>query len=309
MTERPIDRRKLTIALIALLVVVAAVFGLSLTSTDEPREKGGQISEEKEAAIEDLCASRQTFDGLKKVVFDNAARMRTSEDPNFGILAANAFVRMENPAVESRNEDIDLTRCTGRFILELPPGAERSFDGERRLTADIFYEVQSAADGSGLVYRLSGAETIVSRLAAFDIGSQRLEPAEPVLPDDFLGELGAEPQEPSTAPEPAGPSSQPAPVPTPRTREDSNPSFDCDDARTRSELMVCGSGRLGTLDRRMADMYEDAMDDADGETRRRLVRTRDNFLAYRNRCRDEACVAQAYDGRMREIRDIMAAMD
>lgn len=305
MSERPIDRRKLTIALIALLVVIAAAFGLSLTRMGEPSEKGGQVSEEKEEAIEDLCASRETFNGLKQVVFDQAARMRTTEDPNFGILAANAFVRMENPVVASRNEDIDLTRCSGRFILEVPPGAERAFDGERRLTADIFYEVQSAADGSGLVYRLSGAETIVSRLAAFDIGAQRLEPAEPVLPDDFLDGLGTEPLEPTGMPAPADPS----PAPTPPAREDSNPSFDCDDARTRSELMVCGSGRLGTLDRRMADMYEDAMDDADGETRRRLVRTRDNFLAYRDRCRDEACIAQAYDGRMREIRDIMAAMD
>lgn len=70
--------------------------------------------------------------------------------------------------------------------------------------------------------------------------------------------------------------------------------------------MVCGSGRLGSLDRRMADMYEDAMDDADRARRRLLVRTRDNFLAYRERCRDEACIAQAYQGRMREISDIMS---
>ena len=33
-------------------------------------------------------------------------------------------------------------------------------------------------------------------------------------------------------------------------------------------------------------------------------RTRDRFLAYRDRCPDEACVAEAYRDRMDEIRDI-----
>ena len=34
-------------------------------------------------------------------------------------------------------------------------------------------------------------------------------------------------------------------------------------------------------------------------------RTRDRFLAYRDRCPNRACIGEAYVGRMREIRDIM----
>ena len=33
--------------------------------------------------------------------------------------------------------------------------------------------------------------------------------------------------------------------------------------------------------------------------------TRDRFLAYRDRCPNRQCIADAYVGRMREIRDIM----
>ncbi len=35
-----------------------------------------------------------------------------------------------------------------------------------------------------------------------------------------------------------------------------------------------------------------------------LRETRDRFLAYRERCRSEACIAEAYEGRIREIEDI-----
>lgn len=306
MSDRRIDKRKLTIALMALLVVLAATFGLSLTGMNEgSREATAEQRAEEKEAIEDACASRTTFQGLKQLVFDRARTSLTGDRVNFDILAASAFVRMENPAVAERDEGLSLTRCTGRFILELPPGAERGFDGERRLMADVTYEVQEAADGSGQVYRMTGAETIVQRLAMFDMQGQRLQAPEPVVADDPFTNM-AEPL-PSPLPVP-GPDPAPEPPPPPRTA-DSNPSFDCDDARTRGEILVCGSDRLGTLDRRMADLYGDAIDDADRRTRRRLVRTRDNFLAYRDRCRDEGCVAQAYDGRMREIRDIMAAMD
>ena len=37
-----------------------------------------------------------------------------------------------------------------------------------------------------------------------------------------------------------------------------------------------------------------------------LRRTRDRFLAYRDRCPNNACVAGAYQDRMREISDIAA---
>ena len=59
----------------------------------------------------------------------------------------------------------------------------------------------------------------------------------------------------------------------------------------------------------MSSLFYSAMADADAGTRAQLRRTRDRFLAYRDRCGSDACIAQAYDGRMDEIRDIMAAAD
>ena len=56
----------------------------------------------------------------------------------------------------------------------------------------------------------------------------------------------------------------------------------------------------------MSSLFYSALSDADSSRRRELRRTRDRFLAYRDRCGTEACIAEAYDGRMNEIRDIMA---
>ena len=72
--------------------------------------------------------------------------------------------------------------------------------------------------------------------------------------------------------------------------------------------MVCGSSRLAAKDRAMSSLFYSALNDADERQRRELRRTRDRFLAYRDRCPDEACVAEAYDGRMEEIRDIMRGL-
>ena len=55
----------------------------------------------------------------------------------------------------------------------------------------------------------------------------------------------------------------------------------------------------------MAAQFYRAMSDADAEQRANLQRTRDAFLAYRDRCPNNACIAETYRGRMREIRDIM----
>ena len=54
----------------------------------------------------------------------------------------------------------------------------------------------------------------------------------------------------------------------------------------------------------MASVYYAAMAEADASTRQRLRRSRDRFLARRESCRTEACVAGAYQERVQEIRRI-----
>jgi hypothetical protein len=211
---------------------------------------------------------------------------------------------MEEPVVKSRDEELNVTVCTGTFILELPPGVENAFDGERRLTAEIEYAAQAAADASGLVYQMSGAEPIIYRLAT--VGGLPLRTAQAPVP--MPSGAPAAPRVPAEQAPPVAttpPEPRPEPVePPPRTR--ASPSFNCNQARTRSERMVCSSPRLAARDRRMSSMFYSALADADGRTRSRLRSSRDRFLAYRERCGNEACVAQAYDDRMDEIRDIVA---
>jgi uncharacterized protein len=91
-----------------------------------------------------------------------------------------------------------------------------------------------------------------------------------------------------------------------RTGRSSNPSFNCRSARTAGEKRVCASQSLAARDRAMSSMFYSALSAASPSARRELRRTRDRFLAYRDRCGSDACVAEAYEGRMREIRDIMS---
>lgn len=100
-------------------------------------------------------------------------------------------------------------------------------------------------------------------------------------------------------PQPADPS---PPIPPTAT---ARPSFNCANARTRGEIAVCRSERLATLDRRMAAEFVGALRQATPAQRALLQRTRDSFLGYRDRCRSDACIAGAYQDRIREIRDII----
>jgi uncharacterized protein YecT (DUF1311 family) len=207
---------------------------------------------------------------------------------------------MEQPLVKSRDEDLNVTVCTGRFVLELPPGAANAFDGLARVAADVEYSAQAAADGSGLVYQMDGAEPIVYRLASFGMDSRPLPP------------IGASPAAaPQSAPPPTRQPATPTPAPTDTARAETpaapgsaSPSFNCRYARTATEKMVCGSPSLAARDRQMASVYYAVMAKADADTRNHLRRSRDSFLARRERCGSAACVTAAYTARIAEIRSI-----
>jgi uncharacterized protein len=54
----------------------------------------------------------------------------------------------------------------------------------------------------------------------------------------------------------------------------------------------------------MASQFNRALANASPGERQMLTRTRTRFLSYRDRCDSDACIADAYRGRMREIADI-----
>jgi hypothetical protein len=299
------------VGIAAVLMATAACDWMQ--KKDPPGAKSEkQLAAERNEQIRKACASEATYGRLKELVFDEAARIRNSDPRNLDPLAASSVVRMEEPLVKSRDEDLNVTVCTGRFFLELPPGAENAFDGKRRLSAEVEYAAQAAADGSGLVYRMDGAEPIIYRLASFGMAGRPMPrmvampqpsappavPAEPVLVD-------------------AAPKHQPAvPPPLPKSEDKARrqaaaasetgarPSFNCRYARTASEKKVCASPALAAKDRAMASLYYDLMARADPALRAHLRRSRDAFLVRRERCGSEECIAAAYDSRRAEIRDI-----
>jgi hypothetical protein len=288
-----------------------------------PKSKAELASEQRER-IRKACASDATYDRLKELVFDEAARIRNSDPRNLDPLAAAAVVRMEAPVVKSRDDELNVTVCSGRFILELPPGAENAFDGKRRLDAEVEYAAQAAVDGSGLVYQMDGAEPIIYRLATFGMKGGPLPRIAAATPDSVPPAPVTAPAEPTLMPPVAEPARRPEPTPPARrpepdppqraaerpaapaqtTRATVRPSFNCRYGKTRTEKMVCGSPRLAAQDRAMASLYYDLMSGADPATRGHLRRSRDAFLGRREQCRSESCVNSAYASRMAELRNI-----
>ena len=291
-----------------LAAVGAALLGGCdwMKKKDPPAAKSkAELASEQRERIRKACASDATYGRLKELIFDEAARIRNSDPRNLDPLAAAAVVRMEAPVVKSRDDELNVTVCSGRFILELPPGAENAFDGKRRLEADVEYAAQAAVDGSGLVYQMDGAEPIIYRLATFGLNGPppKIAPAPPVPapnPPPVVIPTYPPGSQPAAKPDPPAPAVEAA-FPT---RVIVRPSFNCRHAKTGTEKLICASPRLAAQDRQMASLWYDLMAGADPATRGHLRRSRDAFLARREQCRSEACVSSAYASRMAELRTL-----
>jgi len=168
------------IARLTTTVVGAIMAALTVGACDGVEKKesprAAAVAQVRHTLRHNACASRIAYVRLTKYAFDEAIKIRNADPVNLATLAAYSVVRMEAPFVKSHDETLDVTVCSGRFILEVPPGAERGFGGERRLIADIEYAAQPAADGSGLVYHVRGAEPIIYKLAAFDLHAKAFGP-------------------------------------------------------------------------------------------------------------------------------------
>lgn len=269
------------------------------------------------------CASQLTYARLKEYVFDQAARIRNSDPGRLDLLAAHSVVRMDYPVVKSRDDELNITVCTGRFVLDLPPGIQDAFNGQPSIAADVEYAAQAAADGSGLVYSMNGAEPIIYRVATLGLPTRALprvaaqpRPVEVVrpVPPIELAEARPRPvvrtvppvQKPARtiAKAPEKPVAPPSREPARQAKAAASPSFNCRNARSSSEKMVCQDGSLAAADRRMSAVYYGEMARADAQAKRALRVTRDKFLARRERCPTQACVARAYEERVAEIRRV-----
>lgn len=267
------------------------------------------------------CASQLTYARLKEYVFDEAARIGNFDQRGLDGLAAYSVVRMDDPVVKSRDDDLNIVVCTGRFVLNLPPGVRDAFNGQSLIGADVEYAAQAAADGSGLVYSMNGAEPIIYRIATLGLRAGPMPYITPASPIGSIDKEKAEIPRTGSPPErlrrPAAPAAnRPTASPTQEKppqiaqRETApvvkaaSPSFNCRRARTASEKMVCGNGSLAAADRRMSAVFYDELARADPDTKSVLRRTRDKFLGRREGCSSSSCVAQVYEERIAEIRRI-----
>ena len=288
-----------------LLLLGAILFGLSLTRSGPGSDAVGENSEgqdEQTAAAstpEARCAAPATYDLIKRELFRQAATTRGSDQAAFDQLSGYSALRVANPVLREQDAGLERVSCQAEVTLDLPPGVQ-VVGGRRSLSARLGYTLQSTADNSGDVVTLSGAEGIVvplATLARSGSGAPAPAPAPPSEPEVIVPPTAPE------VPESPGPADEPAAPPV-SSAASANPSFNCARARTRGEIAVCSSPDLAALDRQMATFYGTAFRGADPEARALLERTRNRFLGFRDRCRSDECVADAYRGRISEIRDI-----
>jgi hypothetical protein len=285
------------IVLLVLVLVFAGGKGGNSDRLSDDQVAGRAISDPEKS-----CAASRTYDLIKRELFRRAAELRGSDQAAFDKLAAYSVVRMDAPMLKSHDEDLGTITCTGSLSLDLPPGVA-VVGGRRTLSADIEYALQRAADGSGEVLTLSNADGIVTPLATLArVGSPREgEPIATAPADPMLPPLSVEPAPPVQAPPSPPPQAEPRPP-----AAGAGPSFNCRAARTRGEIAVCNDAGLASLDRQMAAQFANAYAQASPAQRALLQSTRSRFLAFRDGCRSDGCIADAYRGRMTEIGDIMA---
>jgi hypothetical protein len=300
-TEDPPAARGLNPTLLALLagvLVLLLVIAYFATNRNSDQDKlGNEVAAangSQAATPEKRCASQATYDLIKRELFRRAAQLRGSDQAAYDKLSAYAVVRMENPVLESEDKDTGAVNCSGSLSLDLPPNVV-AVGGRHSLMSDIDYTVQPAADGSGMVVLLRNADSIVAPLATLGRIAQPVQPpaedSNAVAPEEPDANVGASE---SLSKQAGPPSAYPG-----------RPSYDCSQARTRGEIAVCSDSGLSALDVNMATQYRRALAVASPEEQQVLRQTRDRFLAYRDHCPTDACIGDAYVGRMREIRDIM----
>ena len=268
--------------LLLLVLIFAARSGGNPDRLDEAATAGLPDAEENSAE----CSSNAIIGALKRGLFEAAAQGRPGDAEAFSQVASAAVARMENAALE--NESGDRLDCSGSLAIDLPPGIVAS-GGRRHLLGNVDYSVER--DGGSVNIR--SAASLVNALAALSRSSGGTTSSiSDVPPEDAVPDPLQDDDEPLAQPEP-GPSA-------------ASPSFPCDRARTNGERAVCADPGLAALDRQMASQYQRTMATTPPEAQALLRRTRDRFLAYRDRCPDGACIAGAYQDRMREISDIAA---
>jgi hypothetical protein len=280
--------RMRTFSFVLIAAAALSTFACGPSKSDKLEDNELATAEGNASAVasdDRRCTARFTHDELKRQLFARAAEIRGSNSANYARIAGFAVLQLDGAAPVAATSSSALADCRANATLRLPSGLKVA-GGRTTLSGDIGYSV--GAGGRGTV-TLGQSDSIAIPLAT-------------------LSQIRAAPPPVAAAPDPLAPANDlaPAPAADPASAAAVRPSFDCRSATTRSEQSVCASPALAALDQAMAARYRAAFASGNGDQTRLLGFTRDRFLEYRDRCTNDACIANVYRGRMREIDDILA---
>lgn len=90
-----------------------------------------------------------------------------------------------------------------------------------------------------------------------------------------------------------------------------SPSFDCKQASNEIEKMICADAKLSALDVRMAELYSDAIRQANGSMKTELLSEQRGWIKNRNGCATRVepkrnCVLEHYTQRNSRLEEWLA---
>ncbi len=290
--EERSSRNTIIFALLGGVVVLLAIvwYFSSNRSPDQDKLGNPRIDQAAQSDSAKLCTDSNVYLIIKRQLFAQAAQAKGTDQATFDKIAGAAVLRVENAVMESEDMANRSVTCSGSMTLDLPPGVA-VFGGRQTLTADVDYTVQPPGDAGALMVEVRNAAAIVTALATIE----QVADVDPLAP---LANTVA-PDGDASAAESASKAVGPA------SNSPGRPSFNCANASTSGEAAVCADSGLAALDVNLATQYRRALSAATPVQRQLLQSTRDRFLAFRDGCPSRQCMADAYVGRMREVRDIM----
>lgn len=287
----------LIIGLIFLLLTIISFAGAG--KSDQDRLTNVKVTNLPMPVRDKLCSSSKIFDLIKQELFRRAAKVRGTDQSAFDRLSGFAVARMDNPVMESQDETTAVVNCSGSLSIDLPPGIAVT-GGRQTLTSALDYKVTVSADQKTQSVAIRNGDTIVDALATVAQINPPADPSSQVAPaNDVASETQA--ATPETMPQRIQAQTQPTPV-RPQSK---SPENGCTAARPSEDLGMCNNSELASLDRQLAAQYARAFALASPEQRDSLRQTSRRFEDFRGHCTIIACVVDADQGRMQEIRDIM----
>lgn len=228
------------------------------------------------------CSLRSNFDFLRDLVFTSAATVVPARSAPLNDLKRAVAAQGVDVRAVGYDPATGRIECSMTLRLSLPVSSRGFFGGVAEISAPVQYWAEPA-DGGGYSVVTRGLGVLSAKIAD---AARRF----PQTPDFDLSPQKPMPAQRSEAlPPPAIP------------KRLLHPGFDCANASSRTELMICDSEALAETDRLLAKRYFAARENMRPSARRQLLVGQRAFLARRDRCDTEACLVGLYMARKAEL--------